>query len=162
AEARKEIGGSAPVTGKCFAEDGTMVFLVAKPAVPTLAAAVKKVAKRETGLSLDPEFRVASDADADEVGDTAVGQAEATTPPTAPAGPDAGATPAPSQVNVLGLQKALQKLGFYAGALDAVMGPPTQDAVKRFQTANGLPADGIVNPITQAALANALKGQPAT
>jgi hypothetical protein len=59
---------------------------------------------------------------------------------------------------VLGIQKALQKLGFDPGPLDGVMGPPTQEAVKQFQQAIGLPADGLLGPKTQAALAKALQG----
>jgi len=67
AEAKKEHGGGAPVTGKCIGGDnGAMLFQVAKAAPPALAAAVKKVAKRDTGLSIDPEFQLAGDADAEE------------------------------------------------------------------------------------------------
>ena len=141
AEAKKEIGGGAPVTGKCFQDNGTMVFLVAKPAAPMLAAVVKKIAKRDGGLSIDPEFRVAGDADADEPDDTG-----------------AAAPAARSQPQVLGLQKALQKLGFGPANPDGVMGPPTQAAIKQFQQANGLAADGVLNPMTQVALAKALRG----
>ncbi len=80
AEAKKEINGGPPVTGKCFAEGGVMVFQVAKPAAPALAATVKKVTKRETGLTIDPEFRVAVDADVEGPEDlgTAVAEASAT------------------------------------------------------------------------------------
>ena len=164
AEAKKEIGGSAPVTGKCFQDNGTMVFLVAKPAAPMLAAVVKKIAKRDGGLSIDPEFRVAGDADADEPEDTGAAAPAATAPQAdapaaAPAAP--GQAPAPAargQSNVLGIQKALQKLGFGPANLDGVMGPPTQAAIKQFQQANGLPADGALNPQTQVALAKALRG----
>jgi hypothetical protein len=67
ADAKKEIGGGNAVTGKCFGGDGgAMLFQVAKPASPALAAAVKKVAKRDTGLTIDPDFQLAGDADADE------------------------------------------------------------------------------------------------
>jgi len=159
AEAKKEISGGMPVTGKCFGEDGTMVFLVAKPAPPALSAVVKKVAKRETGLTIDPEFRVASDADAEEAEVTGAPAAVASTPPAAPPAPATAAPPADrAQPNVLGIQKALHKLGFYTGPLDGVVGPPTQEAIKEFQQASGLPANGIVDPKTQAALAKALQG----
>jgi peptidoglycan hydrolase-like protein with peptidoglycan-binding domain len=161
AEAKKEIGGGPPVTGKCFAEGSTMVFQVAKPTTSALAAVVRKIAKRETGLTIDPEFRLAADADAEELEDTGVAAAGATAPAAAPAAPAAAAPAAPGQANVLGIQKALQKLGFDPGRLDGVMGPPTQAAVKKFQQANGLPADGVVDPKTQAALAKALQGAPA-
>jgi hypothetical protein len=87
-EAKKEIGGGMPVTGKCFGEEGTMVFLVAKPAPPALTAAVKKVARRDSGLTIDPEFRVAHDADAEEP--------ETTSPTEAGAAAAESAVPAPA------------------------------------------------------------------
>src|SRR5262245_8163525 len=68
AEARKKLGGSPPVKGKCFGEDGNMVFQVAKEPSPTLAAVVKKIAKRDTGLTIEPDFQVAADAEAEEPG----------------------------------------------------------------------------------------------
>jgi hypothetical protein len=159
AEAKKEIGGGNPVTGKCFAEEGTMVFLVAKPAAPALTAAVKKVAKRETGLTIDPEFRLASDADveADEAEAPGAAAAPQVAAP-APAAPGQAAAPAATgQINVLGVQKALQKLGFDPGPLDGVMSPKTQTALKDFQRSKGLPDSGVVDPKTQTALAQALQ-----
>src|SRR5262249_51004083 len=67
AEAKKALGGGNAVTGKCFGGDGgAMVFQVAKAAPPALAAAVKKVAKRDTGLTIDPDFQLAGDAAAGE------------------------------------------------------------------------------------------------
>jgi hypothetical protein len=72
ADAKKQIGGGNAVTGKCFGgEGGAMVFQVAKAASPAMAAAVKKVAKRDSGLTIDADFQLAGDADADEQ-DTAV------------------------------------------------------------------------------------------
>jgi hypothetical protein len=59
ADAKKEIGGGAPVTGKCFGDGSGMVFQVAKQAAPTLAPALKKVVKRDTGLTIDPDVRQA-------------------------------------------------------------------------------------------------------
>src|SRR5262249_57959919 len=87
AEAKREIGGGTPVTGKCFGENGTMVFQVAKPPAPTLAALVKQLAKREAGLTIDPEVRGASDADAEEPDDTPAAAPAATTPAAAPGPP---------------------------------------------------------------------------
>jgi Putative peptidoglycan binding domain len=154
ADAKKAIGGGNAVTGKCFGGDsGTMVFEVGKPASPALAATVKKVAKRDTGLAIEPTFQVAGDADAEE---QAPGAAAAGTaaPAAAPVAPPAS----PPQANVLGIQKALQKLGYDPGKIDGVMTPPTQAAVKKFQQANGLPADGLLGAKSQAALARALQG----
>ena len=154
AEVKKEIGGGAPVTGKCFGEGDTMVFLVAKPVAPMLAALVKKLAKRDAGLAIDPEFRLAGDADAEEPEDTG-----AAAPAAAPAAFDQPAAPAaPGEPRVLGLQKALRKLGFDPGNLDGVIAPPTKAAIRQFQRANGLAADGAFNLMTQAALAKALRG----
>jgi peptidoglycan hydrolase-like protein with peptidoglycan-binding domain len=62
------------------------------------------------------------------------------------------------QANVTGIQKLLQRLGYDPGKIDGIMGPNTKEAIKKFQKASGLPADGNLNPTTQAALAKAGKG----
>jgi peptidoglycan hydrolase-like protein with peptidoglycan-binding domain len=154
AETKKEIGGGTAITGKCFGDSGAMVFQVVKAASPALAAAIKKVAKRDTGLTIDADVQLAGDADAEEEETTAA----------APASSAAGATAAQAspQANVTGIQKALQKLGFDPGKIDGILGPHTQAAIKQFQQANGLAADGIAGPKTQAALAKALQGGTAT
>src|SRR5438067_3748436 len=66
AEAKKEIGGGNAVTGKCFGPINNMVFQVAKVAPPTMEAALKKVAKRDSGLAVIPQVQIAGDADSDE------------------------------------------------------------------------------------------------
>jgi hypothetical protein len=66
AEAKKEIGGGTPVTGKCSGPFNALVFLVAKPAPPTTGPALKKVVKRDAGLTIDPDIQLAGDADAEE------------------------------------------------------------------------------------------------
>jgi hypothetical protein len=82
ATAKKETGGSMAVTGKCFGDgSSSLVFLVAKPAAATLAAALKKAAHRDAGLTISPDVQVAGDADDD--GDTS---AAASANPAAPAG----------------------------------------------------------------------------
>jgi hypothetical protein len=63
AEAKKEISGGTPVTGQCFGDGGRMVFQVAKAAPAVLAAALKRVAKRDTGLTIDPYFQLAGEAE---------------------------------------------------------------------------------------------------
>jgi peptidoglycan hydrolase-like protein with peptidoglycan-binding domain len=159
ADAKKQIGGGNAITGKCFGDGKSMVFQVAKAAPSTMGPALKKVIKRDTGLGLEPDIQVAGDADAEEEV-TGAPATKAAAPAAAPPAPGAAAPPVapPAQGNVLGIQKALQKLGYDPGKIDGVMGPHTKEAIKKFQQANGLAADGIVGPKTQAALAKALQG----
>jgi peptidoglycan hydrolase-like protein with peptidoglycan-binding domain len=163
AEAKKESGAGTPITGKVFGGGGTtIVFLVAKAVSATIPAMLKKVIKKETGLTVDPEIRLANDADAEEpeTGEDAATKpkADATAPPAAPPQPPPAPAAPAGQGNLLGIQKALQKLGYDPGKLDGVMGPNTQAAVKKFQQANGLAVDGIPGAKTQAAIAKALQG----
>ncbi|MBW8371129.1 MAG: lytic murein transglycosylase [Thiobacillus sp.] len=44
------------------------------------------------------------------------------------------------------LQQALNELGFDAGTPDGLLGPHTQSAIRRYQAAHGLPADGYPAP----------------
>ncbi|WP_243688764.1 peptidoglycan-binding domain-containing protein [Geotalea toluenoxydans] len=46
------------------------------------------------------------------------------------------------------IQKALQDAGFYLSQPDGVFGPNTEAAVRNFQAASELGADGIVGPAT--------------
>lgn len=55
-------------------------------------------------------------------------------------------------MNVSELQKALKKQGHDPGPADGAMGRRTIAAIIAFQTANGIAADGIAGPATQAAL----------
>ncbi|MCR5502486.1 MAG: serine hydrolase [Lachnospiraceae bacterium] len=50
------------------------------------------------------------------------------------------------------LQTALKEQGYYSGKIDGVYGKGTVKAVKAFQRKNGLKADGIAGPPTQAKL----------
>jgi peptidoglycan hydrolase-like protein with peptidoglycan-binding domain len=54
------------------------------------------------------------------------------------------------------LQTALQTTGYYTGKVDGIYGPSTVDAVKKLQTAHGLPATGFVDRATSLALSNAV------
>ena len=56
------------------------------------------------------------------------------------------------------VQKRLMKLGFNPGPVDGIRGKMTSNAIRRFQQSVGLLADGIVGPMTYAALF----GPPAT
>jgi hypothetical protein len=53
---------------------------------------------------------------------------------------------------VVRLQQALGNLGFNPGPVDGIFGPLTESAVRAYQTARGLGADGIVGPNTWGAL----------
>lgn len=50
--------------------------------------------------------------------------------------------PALSRDNILAIQKALNEEGFDTGTPDGIMGPKTRDAIRSYQSANNLVADG--------------------
>ena len=52
------------------------------------------------------------------------------------------------------LQRRLARAGFRPGRVDGLYGPLTEQAVKRFQTSHGLPADGVASPRTLKRLPN--------
>ena len=54
--------------------------------------------------------------------------------------------------DVRAVQRALTNAGFSVGEADGCFGPKTEKAVKAYQAANGLAADGIVGPETWAKL----------
>ncbi|WP_414564432.1 MULTISPECIES: peptidoglycan-binding protein [unclassified Anabaena] len=56
--------------------------------------------------------------------------------------------------SVRSLQQKLQQAGFYQSPITQIYDFPTEDAVRRFQQANGLPVDGIVGPSTRQKLDN--------
>ncbi|MFZ5961511.1 TIGR02594 family protein [Thalassococcus sp. BH17M4-6] len=56
------------------------------------------------------------------------------------------------------IQKRLMHLGFNPGPIDGIRGRLTIGAVKAFQRSRGLVADGIVGPLTSAALFGASTG----
>jgi hypothetical protein len=83
-----------------------------------------------------------------------------TTPTTTPKPsltvPAAGLKPGATGAAVKQLQRALKSVGYSPGAIDGSYGPSTESAVKRFQQAQGLVADGIAGTKTIAALKAAL------
>jgi peptidoglycan hydrolase-like protein with peptidoglycan-binding domain len=60
---------------------------------------------------------------------------------------------------VAALQKDLTTLGHYNGPINGEYDAATQEAVKKLQTANALPADGRLTPQTIAAIQKSLGGQ---
>ncbi|WP_051585855.1 C40 family peptidase [Caldanaerobius polysaccharolyticus] len=62
---------------------------------------------------------------------------------------------------VVTLQKELKSLGYFNSSIDGIFGPLTLNAVKRFQSSNGLTADGIVGPATYQRIQLLLNGRNA-
>lgn len=71
--------------------------------------------------------------------------------------------PYPNGSDVRKLQEALASVYYYPdkgaknNGIDAYYGPKTADAVRRFQSMNGLTADGVYGPATRKALEEAMK-----
>ena len=62
------------------------------------------------------------------------------------------AAPAPDAQQMIGVQVALDRAGFSPGEIDGRGGPKTKLALSQFQKSAGLPATGVVNEETIAAL----------
>jgi Putative peptidoglycan binding domain len=77
---------------------------------------------------------------------------------TATAGPSQTLSPGATGAQVKLLQQALATLGFSPGKPDGDYGTSTQAALERFQTSKGLTPDGVLGPVTLAALQKALQG----
>ncbi len=58
------------------------------------------------------------------------------------------------------LQEALKALGFDPGPIDGVFGTTTETAVKAFQQARGITADGIVGKVTWINIDEADQSEP--
>jgi hypothetical protein len=57
----------------------------------------------------------------------------------------------PDQV-VADVQGALQRLGYYQGAIDGILGPATQAAIEKYQHDHGLPLTGGIDARTLASM----------
>jgi peptidoglycan hydrolase-like protein with peptidoglycan-binding domain len=80
--------------------------------------------------------------------------------PSAPGGSGPTLKQGQSGAPVTALQNRLNQLGFNAGAADGQFGPKTTAAVKAFQSAKGLVADGVVGPKTWTQLGITVSGTP--
>jgi len=60
------------------------------------------------------------------------------------------------------LQRRLSQWGYYNGPISGVFGQQTYNAVRSFQSRNGLRVDGIVGPETWGALGYTFRREPAT
>lgn len=60
--------------------------------------------------------------------------------------------PDKSKLNNTQIQILLQKLGYYQGKIDGVIGSKSKNAIREFQSDAGLKVDGIAGPNTQTAL----------
>jgi N-acetylmuramoyl-L-alanine amidase len=63
-----------------------------------------------------------------------------------------------SKESVRDIQTCLKNAGFYNGKIDGVKGRQTKRAIKDFQEANSLKADGVVGPKTWDALSKYMSG----
>lgn len=70
---------------------------------------------------------------------------------------DASAAETLSGDGMRSVQRSLNALGYYKGAIDGLKGPLTIGAIKNFQRAYGLKVDGAVGPATRSALARAMQ-----
>ena len=52
-------------------------------------------------------------------------------------------TPSGFELPSVSIQQALKRAGYYNGTVDGKIGPATRSAIRDFQSANGLQADGI-------------------
>lgn len=106
----------------------------------------------------DPGNLVAPTGEAAETAETAPSPQEATppAPPMQPFSEQETFRPGDEGERVLSLQQALTTLGHDPGEPDGVYGPATEQAVRSFQEASGLPADGIAGPNTLRAINEAL------
>ncbi|MBI3318875.1 MAG: peptidoglycan-binding protein [Candidatus Omnitrophica bacterium] len=90
----------------------------------------------------------------------AIAAAPAPTDPSAPGA--SSAVSSDESARVREIQTALKNAGFNPGPVDGRMGPRTKVAIRDFQLANGLEADGKVGPRTWSRLEPYLKPTAST
>lgn len=52
---------------------------------------------------------------------------------------------APRNGNIVSVQQALARMGYYRGSIDGDIGPGTRNAIMRFEARNGMPVTGVVS-----------------
>lgn len=52
------------------------------------------------------------------------------------------------ELSAFDIQKALTNAGYYSGSIDGKIGPDSREAIRRFQTDEGLTADGVCGKVT--------------
>lgn len=100
-DAKKELGGGMIFRGRAKGEEGTIVFELAKEAPGTLAALTKKIIKRDAGLTLDVEYRVAADLEEEGEETQTEEVAQESVPPAPPVAQDQAATRFSSRLKAL-------------------------------------------------------------
>lgn len=159
-EVYDELGNLAEVYGIKLSEDLTSPWEAAQNAVKAYEEAVNKLSENiKIDTSAVPKLSTGTN-------DTAYGESSPSVPDNnvqtksqqqqqqAPAigkVSDVGATLRYGNVNedVKKLQTALKQLGYYTDAIDGSFGNNTLNAVKQFQHASGITADGIVGKNTK-------------
>ena len=102
------------------------------------------------------QYSVVEDADEQQLSLGQGAAAEALTPSPTAAPLQNGSRDAEGETAVADLQARLQALNYLDGRADGIFGDDTQAALEAFQTMNGLPATGVLDAGTQAALSSAM------
>jgi peptidoglycan hydrolase-like protein with peptidoglycan-binding domain len=105
--------------------------------------------------SLSQDVLTAQNSDADSLAESALGETEAPGLGAEPKDADSNKVTKkknPASLTKSDIQAALKNAGFYAGPIDGKLGPLSRKAIKEFQQANGLEADGIAGQKTKALL----------
>jgi len=137
-----------------------------RPSISKGATALALTATIVTGCSASPGHRAATSSGARSASSTTAPSTTAPASITTTTVPPTTTTTYPyleegsSGAAVLALQQRLTSLGYWLGTPNGVFADSTQQAVYAYQKAAGIPRDGIVGPVTEAALAKGIVPQP--
>ncbi len=159
--------GESPATDdwlhgdRASADGGPREGLTVRLGTLIAAAAILLVGILVVGLAIGGVFSGGGDKAATTTTTTTAQTPTTTaTTPTVPATvppPSATLKPGDQGAQVKRLQRALKQLGYTVGKVDGDYGTSTQAALKAFQTASKLTADGVLGPKTLLALKAALQ-----